>query len=343
MRCCGYDEFFDARIARKDADRYRRKGLRASARQVLEQARRRRARRCGGAGDRRRRRLALVELVRAGAGARDGGRALVRLRAGGGSRCSPSKGSRGASSTALADVVEDGDEVGSADVVVLERVVCCYPDATALVGAAAERARRRLVLSYPRYGCAHRAFGPSRTSSCDCAAASSASHAHPPETIRAAALAARAAAGRPGERRPVWRVAAFDRAYLRAVSEIGLFPLGIVLLPTELVPLHIFEERYRELIGECLARSASSGSCSPTTTASATVGTRAAVTEVLERFDDGRLNIVVEGRERFRVVELTDGRSFQTAEVEPASTTRTTAATRPTSSARSRCSRRSSS
>ena len=36
------------------------------------------------------------------------------------------------------------------------------------------------------------------------------------------------------------------------MTEIGLFPLGIVLLPTELVPLHIFEERYQELIGECL-------------------------------------------------------------------------------------------
>ena len=51
------------------------------------------------------------------------------------------------------------------------------------------------------------------------------------------------------------------------------------------------------------------------------IGTRAAVVEVLERFDDGRLNIVVEGRERFRVVELTEGRSFATAEVESKSTT----------------------
>jgi Lon protease-like protein len=45
------------------------------------------------------------------------------------------------------------------------------------------------------------------------------------------------------------------------------------------------------------------------------VGTRAGVIEVLERFDDGRLNIVVEGRERFRLLELTEGRSFATAEI----------------------------
>ena len=38
------------------------------------------------------------------------------------------------------------------------------------------------------------------------------------------------------------------------MAEIGLFPLELVLLPTERVPLHIFEDRYKELIGECLAR-----------------------------------------------------------------------------------------
>jgi ATP-dependent Lon protease len=45
------------------------------------------------------------------------------------------------------------------------------------------------------------------------------------------------------------------------------------------------------------------------------IGTRAGVIEVLERFDDGRLNVVVEGHDRFRVVDLTEGRSFATAEV----------------------------
>jgi Lon protease-like protein len=47
------------------------------------------------------------------------------------------------------------------------------------------------------------------------------------------------------------------------------------------------------------------------------VGTRAAVIDVLERFDDGRLNVVVEGRERFELQELTSGRTFQTGDVEP--------------------------
>jgi Lon protease-like protein len=101
------------------------------------------------------------------------------------------------------------------------------------------------------------------------------------------------------------------------MEEIGLFPLGVVLLPTERIPLHIFEPRYRELIGECLETGGEFGLVLADDDGVREVGTRAAVTEVLERFDDGRLNIVVEGRERFRVVELTQGRSFQTAEVEP--------------------------
>jgi Lon protease-like protein len=101
------------------------------------------------------------------------------------------------------------------------------------------------------------------------------------------------------------------------MSELGLFPLGIVLLPTEQIPLHIFEDRYQELIGECLDLEQEFGLIYADGEGLRDIGTRAAVTEVLDRFDDGRLNIVVEGGERFRLLELTDGRSFQTALVEP--------------------------
>lgn len=99
--------------------------------------------------------------------------------------------------------------------------------------------------------------------------------------------------------------------------ELGLFPLGIVLLPTEQIPLHIFEERYQELIGECLEEGREFGLVYADDDGVRDVGTRAAVTEVLERFDDGRMNVVVEGRERFRLLELTEGRSFHTGRVEP--------------------------
>ena len=102
------------------------------------------------------------------------------------------------------------------------------------------------------------------------------------------------------------------------MSELGLFPLPIVLLPTELVPLHIFEERYKELIGECLADEREFGLVFADDDGVREIGTLAAVVEVLPpEFEDGRMNIVVEGRERFRLVRLTEGRSFQTAEITP--------------------------
>ena len=99
--------------------------------------------------------------------------------------------------------------------------------------------------------------------------------------------------------------------------ELGLFPLGIVLLPTERVPLHIFEPRYRELIGECIENESEFGLVFADESGVRELGTRARVDEVLERFDDGRMSIVVEGGERFRVEKLTRGRSFMTAEVAP--------------------------
>jgi Lon protease-like protein len=97
--------------------------------------------------------------------------------------------------------------------------------------------------------------------------------------------------------------------------ELGLFPLGIVLLPTEQVPLHIFEPRYRELIGECIEQDVEFGLLYADEEGIRETGTRAAVAAVLERFDDGRLNVLVVGGERFAVDRMTHGRSFMTAEV----------------------------
>ena len=100
------------------------------------------------------------------------------------------------------------------------------------------------------------------------------------------------------------------------MEEIGLFPLGIVLLPTERVPLHIFEPRYRELIGECLEEDGEFGLIYADEEGVREIGTLARVAEELERFDDGRINVIVEGGARFVVERLTRGRSFMTAVVE---------------------------
>jgi ATP-dependent Lon protease len=101
------------------------------------------------------------------------------------------------------------------------------------------------------------------------------------------------------------------------VAELGLFPLPIVLVPTERIPLHIFEPRYLELITECYESDEEFGLVLATGDGAVhEVGTRAAVLELFE-LEDGRLNIVVEGRARFRLLELKGGRSFKTAVVEP--------------------------
>src|SRR5262249_60503807 len=100
------------------------------------------------------------------------------------------------------------------------------------------------------------------------------------------------------------------------VDEPGLFPLGIVVLPGELTPLHIFEPRYRELVGEAIDSDAPFGILLTDDDGLRDVGTTVRVTEVVERFDDGRFVVIVEGGERFRLVRFTEGRSFRTGEVE---------------------------
>lgn len=126
---------------------------------------------------------------------------------------------------------------------------------------------------------------------------------------------------------------AADSLYPVRMDEIGLFPLPLVLVPGEQAPLHIFEPRYKELVDECLDTAAPFGLLLADDEGVREVGTRAAVLEVVERFDDGRLNIVVEGQERFRVARLTEGRAFQTAEVDD----HDDVADEPTAEERERC------
>jgi len=101
------------------------------------------------------------------------------------------------------------------------------------------------------------------------------------------------------------------------MARIGLFPLELVLVPTERVPLHIFEPRYKELIGECIERGDEFGIVLAKESGDLHhVGTRAAVAEVLQVLPDGRMHVVVEGGDRFRLLEIDHERSFDTATVE---------------------------
>lgn len=101
------------------------------------------------------------------------------------------------------------------------------------------------------------------------------------------------------------------------MARIGLFPLELVLVPTERVPLHVFEPRYQELVGECLERGEEFGIVLTKESGDVHhVGTRAAIVEVLQVLPDGRMHIVVEGGDRFRLLEVDHDRSFDTGTVE---------------------------
>jgi len=100
--------------------------------------------------------------------------------------------------------------------------------------------------------------------------------------------------------------------------ELPIFELPLVLLPGELVPLHIFEERYKRMIGRCLEDGEPFGIVFRDNDGSARrVGCEARVTEVTERFDDGRLNIIVTGERPFRVLDRFEAPEFPAGEVEP--------------------------
>ena len=85
------------------------------------------------------------------------------------------------------------------------------------------------------------------------------------------------------------------------LERFPLFPLGLVLLPGEALPLHIFEDRYKQMIGECLDEDREFGIVWLADDALKEIGCAARITRVLERFDDGRLNILVEGTTPFRL------------------------------------------
>ena len=102
----------------------------------------------------------------------------------------------------------------------------------------------------------------------------------------------------------------------RTQLDFPLFPLNLVALPTELVPLHIFEERYKTMIGECLDRESEFGIVWLSEDGLRPVGCACEITEVLERMDDGRMNILTRGTRPFRIVARQDALAYPAGEVE---------------------------
>jgi ATP-dependent Lon protease len=99
--------------------------------------------------------------------------------------------------------------------------------------------------------------------------------------------------------------------------DLGLFPLDLVLLPGERIPLHLFEPRYRQLYADCVLEDAPFVVVQAGPAGTADVGCSARFESLVRRFEDGRLNVVVVGVDPVRVVEETEGRLYFSAQVEP--------------------------
>jgi Lon protease-like protein len=95
-----------------------------------------------------------------------------------------------------------------------------------------------------------------------------------------------------------------------------LFPLPLVALPSESVPLHIFEDRYRRMIEECLSAGGEFGIVWHSEDELKQVGCACEVEEVLERMHDGRLNILARGTRPFRLIERQDDLRYPAGVVE---------------------------
>jgi Lon protease-like protein len=96
---------------------------------------------------------------------------------------------------------------------------------------------------------------------------------------------------------------------------LPLFPLEVVLFPGTPLPLHIFEPRYKEMIGECLAEHRNFGVVRAIEQNLADVGCTAEIVTVVKEYPDGRLDLVSEGRRRFEVLRVNQERSFLQAEI----------------------------
>ena len=98
--------------------------------------------------------------------------------------------------------------------------------------------------------------------------------------------------------------------------KIPLFPLDVVLFPGAALPLHIFEDRYKLMVAGCLERKEPFGVVRARSEGLAVIGCTAGIVTVLQRYSDGRLDILCEGGDRFEIEMLDNSRAYLQAEVD---------------------------
>ena len=102
---------------------------------------------------------------------------------------------------------------------------------------------------------------------------------------------------------------------MNLIKKIPLFPLGMVLLPEMMIPLHIFEERYKSMISECLEEEKEFGIVYYDGSDIKSIGCTAAITKVTRRYPDGRMDIMVRGYHRFTIDTVHEDKDYMESEV----------------------------
>jgi Lon protease-like protein len=100
------------------------------------------------------------------------------------------------------------------------------------------------------------------------------------------------------------------------LAEIPLFPLNVVLMPGTPLPLHIFEERYKQMVDECLESETEFGMVLADESGTRRVGCTAKIVELVQRYEDGRMVILVEGSQRFELNNVLTGKPYYVGDVE---------------------------
>jgi Lon protease-like protein len=103
---------------------------------------------------------------------------------------------------------------------------------------------------------------------------------------------------------------------IAGVMKIPLFPLDVVLFPGAALPLHIFEDRYKEMVAGCVDRDEPFGIVRAQIEGLAVIGCTAKIVKVLQRYPDGRLDILCEGGDRFEIELLDNSRAYLQAEID---------------------------
>jgi ATP-dependent Lon protease len=100
------------------------------------------------------------------------------------------------------------------------------------------------------------------------------------------------------------------------LDRLPLFPLNVVLLPGEQLPLHIFEPRYRQMVQDCLETKSPFGMLLAMDDGIVRVGCTAEILEVIKRYPDGRMDIITVGRNPFRILEIYDEKPLLEGQVD---------------------------